>query len=549
MLYRMNEDSSVEAETARFLEQVAALVNNKDIEGMVSMFDGWQMPEEWAKPIAEMTYEGREEEPEILRTVVSAVVNHDGPKDAAFFENLMSTLEGDMESEDEPDMPDNGVPRVKGRISDVAKQMAGKAEMSLSAVEEVAKPVEAATIYDDSLHMAHKEGDDGLIYKAICKTGTLALSPGPGQIDVEEPLELTPGLFGHLVESVEERAFPYVTVPKSHENSMLENTGFVRKLSIEESTDPNDVPGTKVLWAGIQFTEPDVKDKIVRGTIPDTSVGVKFNYRNKRTGKLYPAALEHVALTHQPWVDGLTPFGSEQLLSLNASESVDVDAYLGVFTNQPTARTAEPKPGDSRRASTSKRRKGDILSTRRSTGGISAPLHATKPEREMAKTETTTKPSVEKLLASQQARIEKTERENSKLRRQLDLAQESIDQSATALHESEVKAKVAKWQDDGVPPALCSFAHDVLLSAGPGNSETPALNLSITKGEETVEESLSLSALVEEFVSRVPKVGSGDIGKIVAEMDRLNMSQTDAKSGEDRGAEMYEQTKKRVEGR
>jgi hypothetical protein len=187
------------------------------------------------------------------------------------------------------------------------------------------------------------EGTDGLVWKIACKTGTLALSPGPGQTDLERPLELTPDLFNDMVLSAQEQAFPYITVPETHANGALENTGYVRAYEVlgrdELLADQRlpekhrplvqaDPAETRYLMAGIEFTEPHVKEKALRGSIPDSSIGVKFNYRNKRTGKLYRAAWEHLALTPMPWVDGLVPFG----LSQGVVDADDVTVpYDGVY--------------------------------------------------------------------------------------------------------------------------------------------------------------------------------------------------------------------------
>lgn len=171
------------------------------------------------------------------------------------------------------------------------------------------------------------EDDDGLVWKIACKTGTLALSPGPGQIDVEEPLILTGELFRDMKQSFDEQAFPHVTVPETHANGPLENTGYVRAVEVLDydavMSDPRvtekareviagDPADTEYLLCGVEFTEPDVKQRALNGSIPDTSIGVKFGYRAKRTGKLFRAAFEHLNLTPVPWVDGLPAFGLSQ---------------------------------------------------------------------------------------------------------------------------------------------------------------------------------------------------------------------------------------------
>jgi hypothetical protein len=225
-----------------------------------------------------------------------------------------------------------------------AEQQARRARVNASAVEE---PAHSVVLFGTGLplSLSAAPGKNGLFWKVACKTGTLALSPGPGQTDLDVPLQLTPDLFDSMLEAYEKKAFPYVTVPETHANGALENTGYVKaleKLSKEQlladsritqagkdaiQGDPED---TEYLLAGINFTDPKAKEKADNGSIPDTSVGVKFGYRYKRTGEKFKAALEHLALTPIPWVDGLIPFNAEAALS--AQEPQDDAIFDGVFT-------------------------------------------------------------------------------------------------------------------------------------------------------------------------------------------------------------------------
>lgn len=204
------------------------------------------------------------------------------------------------------------------------------------------------------MDLAIEKAPGGLVQKVICVTGTLALSPGPGQIDVEKPLQLTPDMFMSIKKGFDEGAFPHVTVPETHANGALENTGYVRTLEIKDAHDTSLPPeiklaykgwpsGTQLMLAGIEFTEPEVRQKALNGSIPDTSVGVKFNYRNKRSGATYPSALEHVALTPVPWVDGLTPFGNT-LLSQQPFDADESGTWDGVYIDAPMDLAATKKP-------------------------------------------------------------------------------------------------------------------------------------------------------------------------------------------------------------
>jgi hypothetical protein len=164
-----------------------------------------------------------------------------------------------------------------------------------------------------------EQDDDGLIWKEALRTGTYPLSPGPNgqavnkpiivKLQADDPMKEV-GL-NNLVEAFNDRAFEHVTVPLSHKDQVHENTGFIDKLKIVP--DKND-PSRHVLLAGYRFTEPEIKGKVERGTIPNNSVGILFNYTRKSDGRTFPQALAHIALTHRPFIRGLKPFG------INASD-------------------------------------------------------------------------------------------------------------------------------------------------------------------------------------------------------------------------------------
>jgi hypothetical protein len=62
------------------------------------------------------------------------------------------------------------------------------------------------------------------------------------------------------------------------------------------------------MQAALGFTEPDVKGKVQRGTIPDCSAGIFFDWLNKHKNKRYRSAMKHVALTPTPFMGNLDPF-------------------------------------------------------------------------------------------------------------------------------------------------------------------------------------------------------------------------------------------------
>jgi hypothetical protein len=171
--------------------------------------------------------------------------------------------------------------------------------------------------------------EGGLVWKTVLREGTWQVSPGPGQRPTNKPIVVTADgasdarnqviSMAELKENFDAGVVEHVTVPLTHEDRVDENTGFVKAMKIED-----DEEGRKVLKAGIEFTEPEIKQKALRGTIANISGGVLFDYIQKETGKLFKGVMAHAALTNHPWLNGLKPFGVE------ASENLQVVAFSEV---------------------------------------------------------------------------------------------------------------------------------------------------------------------------------------------------------------------------
>ncbi len=395
-----------------------------------------------------------------------------------------------------------------------------------------------ASVYQRNLALSG-EGDDGLIWKPVCKTGTLALSPGPGQVDSEKPLQLTPDLFDSVKVAYDDAAIEHVTIPETHGNGVLENTGYVKAVEVldrEQMLSDSRIPesskrlvqddpaDTRYLMAGMRFTEPEVKEKVLRGTVANTSVGIKFNYRRKRDGKTYPAVLEHVALTNQPWVDGLVPFG--QMMSRNPigrrfapKHSVYVDLDTAVAVEQatiepppmmnPMLTTSEDSPV-AESASLSEDRKGVTIDDKQTT-----PTVRTR-HRNMDKT-------VEELLASQQAELEAQQQRAAQLESELALAQGTINAQGEQLHRDRVAKRISQYQEEGVSPSVLQRAEAIMLadySTGEGS-----LSLSISSGEESEQTFQSASDVVEYLLAAVPR--GEDASGVAAVMNGLDALSSD----------------------
>lgn len=146
-----------------------------------------------------------------------------------------------------------------------------------------------------------------------------------------------------LMESHEDSAFKYVTVPTSHRDGVLDNTGYVPRpggLRIVEKK------SKKVMQAALGFTEPDVKGKVERGTIPDVSAGIFFNWQNKHTKKRYRSAMKHVALTPVPFMGNLDPFPAVFASDDEIAEGTKVEVYNFDTTPPDDTQPSSSKTGE-----------------------------------------------------------------------------------------------------------------------------------------------------------------------------------------------------------
>lgn len=153
-------------------------------------------------------------------------------------------------------------------------------------------------------------GEDGLVWKAMLPEGTWKIGPNGKPLKViagrsDDPQKAI-GM-QDLVEAFEAGAVPHVTVPKTHNDEVDENTGFVRKLKIVDRN------GVKTLMGGHEFTDKEIGRKVAEGSIANTSVGIEFGYVRKDDGKKFTSVLRHNALTNRPFLGRKLPaFGLEE---------------------------------------------------------------------------------------------------------------------------------------------------------------------------------------------------------------------------------------------
>jgi hypothetical protein len=191
------------------------------------------------------------------------------------------------------------------------------------------------------LNFAHGESEDGtlddkpVLWKDLMAEGMVARTPGLKQ---KIPFKVIPTgrsssrdgnitvSMSDLIEAYDAKAFQDVTIPDGHPkpdrvladgrvikgDSALNNTGYVRGLRVVKKRvkkpDGKSGPEIHVLQAALGFTEPDVAAKVKRGTVPNVSAGVFFDFVRKHDDRYFRAALNHAALTKQPWMQDLEPF-------------------------------------------------------------------------------------------------------------------------------------------------------------------------------------------------------------------------------------------------
>lgn len=107
-----------------------------------------------------------------------------------------------------------------------------------------------------------------------------------------------------------------------HKNITALNTGYVRDLWIVDTEN-----GSRLV-AKMEFTEPDVKDKVLRGTFSDVSCGIPWELMSR--GQKYGACLEHVCITNRPFLDDLGPF-----LAMSDRDAKDVEVAHFTLEEQP----------------------------------------------------------------------------------------------------------------------------------------------------------------------------------------------------------------------
>lgn len=417
-------------------------------------------------------------------------------------------------------------------------------------VEESGDPIDLSEGAIGELFLAGSDAneDDGLIWKTVLRTGTWQFRPGPGQQPIKHPLKvvLSNAAKGEValtdvLRAFDEKAVEHVTVPLSHADRVDENTGFVRKMKVVEDGDLH------LLRAGIEFTEPDVRSKVLNGSIANTSVGLRFDYIRKEDGAQYPVAMIHSALTNHPWINGMEPFGGQ----LAASEDEETPKIAGFELAEEIddEEIVDEQPGEEGETL-------DASESEESTGSVEPPAvvaAAALPRRQPR--------TSRELLREAQRRRELRLSDNhvkednmssnlTQLVEGLELSEEQkaiVDQHETELarlradaRKREVTDKVEELKSMGFSefPGLLKTIREVLLSDDGGT----ALLLSEEAADGTKSESnLTATDIVNKLVTALPmkdgKLDFSDQATGLVEDEKPPVTEGETKTDEERAAE------------
>jgi len=295
--------------------------------------------------------------------------------------------------------------------------------------------------------------EDGVIWKTIMREGTWKYSPGPGQRPTAKPITVVKDgasdakkfiiSLEELKRNFDAKAKDHVTIPTSHDDKVHENTGFIEQLKIDV-----DSKGRAVLKGAHKFTDKNIKQKVLDGSIANVSAGILFDYIKKSTGTKFNAILGHSALTNSPWLDDMDGFET-----LAAGENLEIISF-----------SEEDEKGDMSNSD---------KTTAQDEGGVIVSTLEETPKNTFFEDLGLSEDEVKERLS----RLEAVEAEVRKNR---------------------IDAKLAAWKEEGKSPAVLTVAEEALLA----DSGAVAINLS-EKGKTT---ELTLSEVVERLVSASPNL-------------------------------------------
>jgi hypothetical protein len=192
------------------------------------------------------------------------------------------------------------------------------------------------------------EGDKKTLWKVVLRTGTWKLRPGPGGQKLDAPLKIyrDKAPKGHLSlaalkKNFDDGAKENVTIPVVHADGTTSDSGFVRRLVIQDvAGEDGSKSKESLLWAEMDITDSEIRRKVDEKSLVGVSGGVLFDYERTEDAKKYDQILSHVMVTNSPWINGTGGFTDKLPEGVMASESADLPISEVEFQSAET----DPQP-------------------------------------------------------------------------------------------------------------------------------------------------------------------------------------------------------------
>jgi hypothetical protein len=159
-------------------------------------------------------------------------------------------------------------------------------------------PGEAAEAFEVYLPEAGEElanqTKDGLMWYPMIRAGQWAVRPGPKGQKVRRKLKIVEGHsndsrkelgLSDLLAAFQDEAVENVTVPTSHDNKTLENTGFIRKMKIDDMEVQKGPMKGKKVKAATTSPSPTSRARSSEALSPAARAGSSTTTPTRRPGR------------------------------------------------------------------------------------------------------------------------------------------------------------------------------------------------------------------------------------------------------------------------
>jgi hypothetical protein len=217
-----------------------------------------------------------------------------------------------------------------------------------------------------SIHLEGEANDPDrkMLWKVVLRTGSWKLRPGPGGAKLNEPLKIyrDKAPKGHislssLKANFEAGAKENVTIPVVHADGTTSDSGFVRRLVIQDvAGEDGSQSKESLLWAEMDITDSEVRRKVEEKSLVGVSGGILFDYERTEDAKKFDQILSHVMVTNSPWINGTGGFQDKLPEGVMASEDKDLPISEVEFSSRetdplpqlPSVKLDDPPPDEGR---------------------------------------------------------------------------------------------------------------------------------------------------------------------------------------------------------